>query len=498
MQHKGEKMDYFKKYCDSPDFIDLRNLADDRTVLENPHKGWYHHYIDNGMWRKAYRDDIAEGDYLEYVPGLRQLYLRIDWIDIEKEEGKCDWSYIDDVMTRWGERGYTFSFRFCTYEGAGREIPVATPEWVFEKGAKKTYVTSHSSVLPPESVKPDSLYEPDYDDDIFLYYVDRWIAECARKFDGNPLVEYVDIGTFGTWGEGHTGYGSGIDYPFSCLQKHIDLHLKHFRQTQLFLMYGYIVVALGAGMEGVDEFIEYNRNRGLGLRCDSVSVEGYYESYGYDTLQTPDLFGIFGENCPINLENGHQRYTSPEAFRDGLTLVEAARTAHATYAGFHGYISEWWPKYRYIHEYLANRLGYWYFLPGAELEKTARAADGIRCVLHIENKGFARAYHRFDPVCMLIDRDGNRYFLPCEAEDNRLWEPGEKRPVLLRADPTNASPAIPQKLLAGENGEDGLTQEPVFTLCFGLREKERTIRFAVRQECCVDGLVPLGEVKFVP
>ncbi len=28
---------------------DLSTLQDDRSVLTNPHKGWYFHYIDNGM-----------------------------------------------------------------------------------------------------------------------------------------------------------------------------------------------------------------------------------------------------------------------------------------------------------------------------------------------------------------------------------------------------------------------------------------------------------------
>lgn len=28
-------------------YHDLRHLANDTTVLENPHKGWYYHFIDN-------------------------------------------------------------------------------------------------------------------------------------------------------------------------------------------------------------------------------------------------------------------------------------------------------------------------------------------------------------------------------------------------------------------------------------------------------------------
>ena len=35
----------------SKTYRDLRHLADDKTVLENPHKGWYSIFLDNGYYR---------------------------------------------------------------------------------------------------------------------------------------------------------------------------------------------------------------------------------------------------------------------------------------------------------------------------------------------------------------------------------------------------------------------------------------------------------------
>ena len=42
---------------------DLTKYRDDRTVLRNPHKGWYWHYYDNGFGRDTYRDRWQEGEY---------------------------------------------------------------------------------------------------------------------------------------------------------------------------------------------------------------------------------------------------------------------------------------------------------------------------------------------------------------------------------------------------------------------------------------------------
>ena len=66
----------------SSSYIDLRNMADDKTVLKNPHKGWFYHYIDNGFGRENYRNMIHEGDHLEWFPGLQNIYLRFYWADI--------------------------------------------------------------------------------------------------------------------------------------------------------------------------------------------------------------------------------------------------------------------------------------------------------------------------------------------------------------------------------------------------------------------------------
>ena len=81
----------------SPTYCDLRHMADDKTVLENPHKGWYYHFLDNGYSRPTYRDRLTEGKRLR-TPCLNHMYLRFDWGDIEKEEGILDWSYHETIL----------------------------------------------------------------------------------------------------------------------------------------------------------------------------------------------------------------------------------------------------------------------------------------------------------------------------------------------------------------------------------------------------------------
>jgi len=469
---------YFKKYSDAPNFRDYRNNVDDKTVLVNPDKGWYLHFVDNGMRRGIYRDDIEEGNFLKEVPGLKQLYLRIDWSDIEKEEGVFDWSEIDRIMDEWGAHGYTFSFRFCTYEGNNHSIPYATPKWVFDKGAKYIKVIfdyEHQSQYFPVT-DPDS-YEPIYDDEIFLHYVDLFLAECSRKFNGNPLVDYIDIGTFGTWGEGHTSTGSDSVYPFSVLDKHVDLHVKHFPDTQLFLLWGFLYCPIMNQVPGYEPYLEKWLSLGIGLRSDSVNVASFSKEYAYDSLGAPDLFELFAKESPINIENAHQRLCPPEAFRDGLSFIEALKNSQATFAGFHGYITEWWPKYKYLHEYLANRLGYWYFLQGVDLPETITEAEAksLPITLYVENKGYAHAYHKYQPKFLAVSvSDGKSYEVSCTDFDNRLWQSNEK----VQVKTTLSFKDVP----AG-----------AYHLYFGLQKGNRPILFAYDSAKQKEGLLDLGE-----
>ena len=47
-------------------------------------------------------------------------------------------------------------------------------------------------------------WDPDSGAPIFLQKFDHLLAVMAARYDGNPSVAFVDIGSFGPWDEGHT------------------------------------------------------------------------------------------------------------------------------------------------------------------------------------------------------------------------------------------------------------------------------------------------------
>ncbi|MFZ4397194.1 MAG: DUF4832 domain-containing protein [Kiritimatiellia bacterium] len=400
-------------------WVDLSAIRDDKTVLRNPHKGWYWHYIDNGMARINYRSPAihTKGDYVEDFPGLSHLYLRIDWSDIEAERDVYDWSYIDAIMEEWGARGYRFSFRVCNYEG-GPDIPYATPKWLRDMGCGGTDVTFEGAAK--------TAWEPDYGDPLFLDRLECFVRHYAAKFDGHPLVEYVDLGSYGTWGEGHCWRGTMKNAPVEVLKRHMDIHARYFLKTPVLLNDDVVSVRPGDTDENRWALLNYAREKGFGLRDDSVCVEGVARDFGYDSLRGPWLFDYFRDQAPVDIEYEHYHMIKPEVMKDGLPFLAALERAGATYAGFHGYPRKWLEGHRYFTEHVANRLGYWYFIEG--LDMPAAAVSNVRFCMDLfwRNAGFARAYRRFGLTLRLAhDTSGAAWEQELADIDNRRWQPGE-------------------------------------------------------------------------
>ena len=457
-------------YHDDPyglaNYVDLRDLQNEKIVLRNPHKGWYWHYIDNGFGRPAYRDRVEPGDWMTDFPGLNHLYLRFDWGDIEGREGERDWSYIDRIMDEWGAHGYAFSFRLCTYEGASAgPCKFATPRWVYDAGAKFRDL--------------DGRLEPDYGDPVYLEKLASFMQAYGRKFDGDARVETVDIGTFGTWGEGHTFMGSGLTWPADVIRTHIDLHVRNFHSTHILLNDDMIGSREGAPNGESLALMEYARQLGVGVRDDSICVAGCCRDFGhYHTLRTDYLFDHFWRQAPVDIEFEHYHAVlkRPEDWQDGLPFIDALRRTHATFAGFHGYPRPWLKQFPHLTRYVANRLGYWYFIEGAQLPEIVSGARNLISLV-VQNRGYAPAYHRYERRVRLTDAQTGRAFEQAAAEaDNRRWMPNETYVERIRLD----ARLIP----AGR-----------YEAYAGLFDGDRPIQFGVEADAVRDGYVRLGAVS---
>ena len=310
---------------------------DTGTALVNPGMGWQFHHYDNGI--RNYGVNLDPSDTVDEFPGLSSIYLRLAWSYIEPEEGKFDWSIVDTPAARWIAKGKQVAFRFtCSESSAG-----ATPEWVRKAGAKGNMMN------PRVGVDPNGrMWEVDFDDPIFLEKLDHFLAAAAARYDGSPDVAFIDVGSFGTWGEGHTYAASLIPYSAATIRRHIDLYKKNFKHTLIVANDDF--VSQGRGLEAIN----YAREKGLGLRDDSILVSGGERAYLHAFLAP-----LFWTTVPVILESEHYGSSKSRGnWGDGSLYLQAIEEYHASYATVHWYPRQFLAEQRPLIDKINLRLGY--------------------------------------------------------------------------------------------------------------------------------------------
>jgi hypothetical protein len=450
---------------DEKQILDFCPQWDDRSPLSNPHKGWYHHYPDNHVDKYKVRGDAD----LTSFPGMDHVYLRMAWAYLEPKEGQYNWPFLDEMIARWTNCGFGIAFRIsCRETSTDRvEQQYATPKWVMEAGAKGGHFRMG------KATGPEGPWEPDFGDPVFLEKLEHFLAAFAGRYDGQPWLRYIDVGSIGDWGEGHTWAGSRTECGFAVRKKHIDLHLRHFKKSQLILSDDF-VFAVADRLER-KQLHQYALEKGISYRDDSILVDGYLSGTTPTwTVRSPEFFADAFPAKPTVFELEHygtvkksgnwegrpgsnvEKYgkgkKGPDYFRGALELL------HASYIGYHGYAHEWLADNPELTAELLNRCGYWYFLHRIELPAKARSGADCQIEMTWENRGVAPAYHAYE---LQIRLEGPVTLNAALPSNNKRWQPLPKGIVFTEKYSFTLSNLLPVgaytvkfKLYSPETGRD--------------------------------------------
>lgn len=325
------------------DGINVIRPQDNGQALINPDMGWTMHFYSNITTN--YGSKLEPSDSLEWFPGCSTVYLRIPWAFVEPEEGKFNWAILDTPAQRWISTGRKVAFRITTSENW---IRYATPEWVKKAGAKGVFYD-----FPAKISDKGNLWDPDFTDRIYLQKLEKFLAAMAARYDGNPNVAFIDIGTFGLWGEGHTLMTSCLTQKQTnkAVRKHIDLHVKYFKHTLLCISDDVI------GPEAPGKHFpltDYALSKGVSLRDDSIMVQPAPKSWFHSEMAQE-----YWPKLPVILEHEHFGSSKERgAWGDGSLLIKSIEDYHASYMAIH-----WWPEIEYkenaaIIARINQRIGY--------------------------------------------------------------------------------------------------------------------------------------------
>jgi len=145
--------------------------------LSNPLKGW-----------AAYSHEWST-----YALPARMTYQYVSWRDLEPERGV--YRFAEWERENWDSpnaRGKHVVFRlYLDYPN----LPVGVPQWVIDRGV---------AMRPYDIPEIGKGLAPDYDDPRLLNPLLDFIAALGERYNRNPRVAFVALGTLGFWGEWHT------------------------------------------------------------------------------------------------------------------------------------------------------------------------------------------------------------------------------------------------------------------------------------------------------
>ena len=292
------------------------NSVDTGGALINPGMGWTAYFYSNVP--RNYGSKLVPSDTIDNFPGVSTVYLRLPWAYIEPVEGKFNWAMLDTPAQRWIAKGKRIVLRLTCSENW---MQYATPKWVKDAGAKGTFY-HYGKGRTEES----GSWDPFFDDPIYLQKLNNFLEAAAKRYDDSPNVDFIDVGTYGNVGRRHTHASSQQD-EFRIKKLHIDLHLKHFKNTLLCISDDFA----GHDKQGIYfPITDYALSKGVTVRDDSIMVQPPPNHWYHAGMAK-----VFSQELPVVIETQHYGSSVKNNAWHAERLLQSVEEYHASYISIH-------------------------------------------------------------------------------------------------------------------------------------------------------------------
>jgi len=368
--------------------------------LTNPHKGFTvpteaawtfdpsfeygpHGSLNNKAW-----------DLVTYGSGYQQ------WNKLNPAKGKYDWSELEELLDAltahnmgYALRVFPYSPSFIRDNNTPEENYDWTPKYVYEAGAKKItarYKDNNANAAVPV-----------WDDSVYLHYAKEFATALAAKYDGDPRIEYIDVRSFGEWGEWHVSNLDGSKMPSVEIQKDILKHYASVFKKSLLVLpsdgYGDVYTyALSLGITKRDDCL-------IGIPGTADSLVRAYEANMPTVAENCGGYAIMLNYTDV-IPGGYLKWT-PERWVDAIT------TAHLTYyvldQDFDDCGYRFYNDNKALADSMTKVIGYNFTVTQAELLTVATAKDTANTLnISVKNTGVAPCFFDVYMVAEFVDSTG--------------------------------------------------------------------------------------------
>ncbi|MBS4198200.1 DUF4832 domain-containing protein [Bacillus sp. FJAT-49732] len=391
-------------------------------VLNNPYMGWVGWAISNKPSGQPHS----------------LVYANITWRDLEPEKGTFNWEAIEKrfQFNKWEKEGVKINLRFVL-DDPGNDPDMDIPNWLYQElimvegkdGAGKWYNTPSSVV--------GSGFAPNYNSTMLIAEHERVIKALANRYNNDPRIAFVQIGSLGHWGEFHNWPEevSGKFPNISVSDQYVRHYIDSFTNKMIGMRKPYPIAA----------------ENNLGLFNDVFGSKGATETWIDWTINGWNEIGPYVDNgqtpaeaqAASRMPDFWKKAFSGGEFHSGNallslsndTIMETLKQARESHSSWMGPAS----PVLYITgkdvteseqaniNLLHNTMGYRYVLESIDFSKKSKVGDKLNLSMTWNNKGVAPFYFKWPLAFALADNKGNlieESIQTIDSTDIREWLPG--------------------------------------------------------------------------
>ncbi len=374
----------------------LKFSANSKPVV-NPGKGWVIYGVS------------PKGHTQEALALCSSAYTRFHWSELEPEEGKFNWTPVDNAIAAWTKAGKQFGFGVMC-ESFHSDTKYNTPKWVYDAGVPS---------IQYDGIKIKGMVAPkQWDNPVFMEKLKKFITAMGKRYNGDPRISFIDIRSYGQWGEGHLGHLKGSEkISPEGLKRHIQIHLDAFNRTRLFLPWGEKLY---------NPVYDWAVDQGIGIRRDGILGNSNGSELIRCKGKTPS-FGEWYDTYKKHKMNGGWQYAWGDKLEDRI-LDDTVRGAF-TYQnlGQHDSNDSFVKEKRPLIEKLTNMMGYHFLLNEVSFPRHIASDSDFKASFRWENTGLAFIFIPCRVIAALLDRDG-KVMAKCPVKDSHpeKWAPGKQ------------------------------------------------------------------------